>query len=324
MEEAFQSISRRVSNWGRWGKEDQRGTLNLITPDVLKRAAGAVKQGKLFRLGLDFASDGSQLGPKPCHTLDPRKYSSRRYNAELFMTAVSIPINADSGDFALSDDVIHLPSQVGTSWDGLAHVEYGGKIYNGFSASESISSYGACRCGVEHAASPGIMSRAVLLDIARMLGVDRLEPGFHVTPDHLEQACKAQGVSVESGDILMVRTGHMTWFTRDKNIPQFRNVQPGLTMECALWLHERNVAAVCADNTGIEHRSGTSMAQEAIPLPLHMLCIRDMGLHFGEVFDLEALAADCAMDGVYSFLLSAPVLPVRGAVGSAINPLALK
>lgn len=314
MEDDFETLAKRVSNWGRWGKDDQRGTLNLITPEVLKRAGREIRQGKLFRLGLDFADDGPQSG----------RPSGERHNPHHYMTKVSKPFNPALGDYAMSDDVIHMHLQASTQWDGLAHVQYGGKLYNGFKAAEVLSSAGASRLGVEHAASPGVMSRGVLLDIARLNGVDRLPTDFLITPDHLEAACKSQRVSMESGDIVLVRTGHITWFKEDKDYATFRLQQPGLSMGCALWLRDRNVAAVCADNAGVELMKVNYAKQGPVPLPLHMLCLRDMGLQLGELFDLEALAEDCAQDGVYTFLLSAPVLPVRGGVGSPINPLALK
>jgi kynurenine formamidase len=168
------------------------------------------------------------------------------------------------------------------------------------------------------------MSRGVLLDIARLKGVDRVATDFVITPDDLEGACTSQRVSVESGDIVLIRTGHITWFKNNRDYVTFRFQQPGLNMACALWLHDREVAAVCADNAGVERMLHNYAKQDSIPLPLHMLCLRDMGVMLGELFDLEALAEDCAKNGVYTFLLSAPVLPARGGVGSPINPLALK
>lgn len=310
----FHHLARKVSNWGRWGREDQRGALNLITPEVLKRAGAAVRQGKLFRLGLDFAFDGPQFRTGPVARLNPR----------LYMTKVGHVLAPAAGDYAASDDVIHMPTQCATQWDAFGHVQYGGKLYNGFDAAASITTEGACRCGIEHAASPGILSRGVLLDIARLKGVGRLAGDVIITPDDLDAACRAERVEVERGDIVLVRTGHIAWFTRDRNIAVFGAAQPGLSMHCALWLRDRDVAAVAADNSAVEQLPLSLFQPGEVPLPLHMLCLRDMGLILGELFDFEALAEDCASDGVYSFLLSAPALPIRGAVGSPINPLALR
>jgi len=313
LSEDFFAISRRVSNWGRWGREDQRGTLNLVTPEVIKRAAAVVRQGKLFRLGLDFAHDGPQVYPD-------HSAPDLRFNPKLYMTRVAEPIDPAKGDYAYSDDVIHMPISASTQWDGIAHIQYDGHMYNGVKIADGISVHGASHGGIEHAASPGITSRAVLLDIARLKGVERLPAGTMIMPEDLDAACRAQKSEVERGDIVMVHTGHLRRWTHDRDLASFRDRPPGLHMSCALWLHERNVVAVCADNTGVEPTPTIG----PIPLPLHMLCIRDMGLYLGEFFDLHALAADCAQDGEYTCLLVAPALPIRGAVGSPINPLAFK
>jgi len=309
----FNDLARGVSNWGRWGSRDQRGTLNLISPAVLQRAAGAARQGKLFRLGLDFAHDGPQFRSGP----------TARFNPRLYMTKIGEVLNPAVGDYAANDDVVHMPTQCGTQWDALGHVQYGGMLYNGFDAS-TIGTHGAGCCAIEHLASPGIVSRGVLLDIARLKGVSHLVGGYAITPGDLDAACRAQGVRVLPGDIVMVRTGHIAWFTRDGDLAKFRGAQPGLSMHCALWLREHDVAAVCADNNAVEVLPEHLYGPNDIPIPLHMLCLRDMGLVLGELFDFEALAEDCAADGEYACLLSAPALPIRGSVGSPINPLALK
>jgi kynurenine formamidase len=130
-------------------------------------------------------------------------------------------------------------------------------------------------------------------------------------------------MAVEPGDIVLVRTGHLRCFTVEHDREAFNGPQPGLSADCAEWLHDRSAAAVAADNLAVE-QIGPETMTAGMPLPLHMLCLRDMGLPLGEMFDLEALAADCAADGRYAFLLSAPPLGITGAVGSPINPTALK
>ena len=125
----------------------------------------------------------------------------------------------------------------------------------------------------------------------------------------------------ESGDVLLVRTGHLTVFTQDGDRVGYMRQMPGLGMACVEWLHARQVAAVATDTNAVE---GIPFEDPSTPLPVHLLCIRDMGLTLGEMFDLEALAADCAQDGAWEFLFSAPPLKVTGAVGSPLNPLAVK
>jgi kynurenine formamidase len=165
----------------------------------------------------------------------------------------------------------------------------------------------------------GITSRAVLLDIVRLRGVQTFcELGDPITPAELDEAARAQGVTVEPGDIVLVRTGWWARFlqTRDGTEPG-----AGLDWTCASWLHDHQVAAVAADNLMVENpQSGI----DGVFLPMHMLCLRDMGLMLGEYWDLTALAEDCAADGVYEFQLIAPPLRVTGAVGSPVNPIAIK
>jgi kynurenine formamidase len=177
--------------------------------------------------------------------------------------------------------------------------------------------------GIEHLAAPGILSRGVLLDMARLKGVDRLPLDYAITVDDLNACCAKQGVTPAPGDILLVRTGHMRWFTEDGDRASFMGMQPGLSYACAEWAHDKSLAAVAADNMAVEilNREGL---QSDMPLAFHMLALRDMGMPLGEMFNLEALAADCAEDGRYVFMLSAPPLEVTNGFGSPVNPLALK
>jgi kynurenine formamidase len=304
----IRALAKQVSNWGRWGAEDERGTLNFITPEVVKRAAGLVRRGQVFSLGLSFGADGPQIG------------QGGRVNPLHLMTAVDQKLPADYPDaFRYADDVMVFPLQCATQWDSLAHVHYDGQLYNGFPAATTTSA-GAARNGIDKVGA-GIASRGVLLDLAHVAGVPRLKPGQAIQPDDLEAAERAQGVRVESGDVLLVRTGHLGVFKTDGDRVGYMRMMPGLGMACAAWLHARQVAAVAADTNSVEV---IPFEDPKLPLPLHLLCLRDMGLTLGEMFDLDALAADCAADGVWEFLFSAPPLRISGGVGSPLNPLAIK
>jgi kynurenine formamidase len=215
--------------------------------------------------------------------------------------------------------MVVMPLQCATQWDSLAHVYYDGKLYNGFPAS-NVTAAGAARDGIDRL-GPGIVSRGVLLDLARARGVERLAPGLAIGPTDLEAAERAQGVRVESGDVLLIRTGHLAVFTRDGDRVGYMRQTPGLGIACVEWLHKREIAAIASDTNAVEV---IPFEDPAVPLPLHALCIRDMGLTLGEMFDLDALAADCAADGVWQCLFSAPPLRVTGGIGSPVNPLALK
>jgi kynurenine formamidase len=308
--EDFDKIAERLRNWGRWGDDDQRGTLNHIGPETLKDAAATVTSGKLFNLGLNFDKNGPQTG-------------AGRFNPKLYVTDLFTPLNPARPNVVYSDDVIHMPLQAATQWDALAHVHYDGVLYNNCKAHDTLSEKGASRLGVEHLATPGIMSRGVLLDIARLKRVERLAIDYAITVDDLNAACAAQGVSMRKGDIVLVRTGHIQRFTIDKDRPGFTGLQPGLSPTCAEWVHDHSLAAVCADNLAVEIMSPEGLGSD-VPLALHMLCLRDMGCPLGEMFNLDALAADCAADGRYAFLLAAPPIAFTNGFGSPVNPLALK
>ncbi len=303
-------IAKRVSNWGRWGSEDERGTLNLITPQVLKRAAACVRTGRAFSLGLEFGPNGPQTG-----------IIAGRFNPQRYMTVIGQAVDDKPGGFRFSDDVISMPLQCATQWDSLAHVHYDGRLYNGYAVEESLGTFGAARNGIDKQAPGGIMSRGILLDIPRLRGVDRLEPGTAIGPEELDAAVARQSVEILPGDILVVRTGIIQVFLQDGDRETYLMRGAGLGMACVEWMRERDLAAICADNTAIEVMP---CEDPDVLYPVHMLGIRDMGMPFGEMFYLEDLAADCAEDGVYEFLLCAPPLKVTNGIGSPINPLAVK
>jgi len=275
---------------------------------VVKRAAGLVRRGQVFSLGLSFGADGPQIG------------QGGRVNPLHLMTAVDQRLPAEYPEaFRYADDIMVFPLQCATQWDSLAHVHYDGQLYNGFPA--TMTTYGgAARNGIDKVGA-GIVSRGVLLDLARAAGVPRLQPGTAITPADLDAAERAQRVRVEAGDILLIRTGHLSVFKVDGDRVGYMRMMPGLGIACATWLHARQVAAVAADTNSVEV---IPFEDPKTPLPLHLVCLRDMGLTLGEMFDLDALADDCASDGVWEFLFSAPPLKITGGVGSPLNPLAIK
>ena len=305
--EKVHALARKVSNWGRWGKDDERGTVNFITADVVRRAAACVKRGQVFGLGLTFGAEGPQIG------------QGGRVNPVHLMSATAGAIGPDPDGFRYADDFIIMPLQCATQWDSLAHVHYGGQLYNGFPAA-TITPAGAARNAIDKLGT-GIVSRGVLLDLARAANVDRLPPGRVIMPDDLEAAERKQGVRAGTGDVLLIRTGHLGVFKTDGDRVGYMRQMPGLGIGCVEWLHAREVAAVATDTNAVEV---IPFEDPATPLPVHLLCIRDMGLTLGEMFDLDALAMDCANDGVWEFFFSAPPLKVTGGVGSPLNPLAVK
>jgi kynurenine formamidase len=305
---AIAELARRVSNWGRWGADDERGTLNFITPDVVRRAAACVRRGDVFALGLPLGADGPQIG------------QGGRVNPLHLMTATEGRLGAAPDGPRYADDVVVMPLQCATQWDSLAHVWYGGQIYNGVPAATAVTAGGVARSGIDKVGA-GIVSRGVLLDVARARDVERLDAGYAIAPADLEAAERRQGVRVERGDVLLVRTGHLSVFTRDGDRVGYMRRMPGLGVACVEWLHAREVAAVASDTNAVEV---IPFEDPAVALPVHQLCLRDMGLMLGEMFVLDALADDCARDGVWECLFTAPPLRVVGGTGSPVNPLAVK
>jgi kynurenine formamidase len=300
----FRSIGAQLSNWGRWGADDELGTLNLITPECVAHAASLARTGRVFDLGYTLGSNGPQVG------------IGGRINPVHLMSMTGQTSFPDGGGFA--DDFIFMPLQCATQWDGLAHVFYDEQCYNGVPVS-SITARGAQKLAID-ALARGVIGRGVLLDIARLRGVECLAADYGIGPSDLDEAVQAQGVELRSGDILLVRTGWTTRFVPGSP-EEFMGPEAGLTLEACAWLHEHDIAAFACDNWAVELYPS---AERGVTMPVHYVLIRDMGMTLGEMFDLEALAADCASDGVYEFLLCAPVLKVAHGVGTPLNPLAVK
>jgi len=302
----LQELAKRVSNWGRWGPDDQRGTLNLITPDAVRRGVGAVRRGESFSLAIPFDADGPQTGSIPGR-INPRR--------RVLMHNTSF--TGDPSDFTTSDDAFEMGTQAATHWDALSHVGYDGLLYNGID-NQAIDQSGASKLGIERFGP--IVTRGVLLDIARLHGVEALDPGYAIGAQDLEAAANQVKVRVESGDIVLVRTGNMK-LLREGDKQRYAGNTPGLGVGSIEWLHETEVAAVATDTLAFEV---WPCEDPAAMLPVHMLNLRDQGLVQGQLWYLDALAEDCANDGVYEFLLAATPLPLTGAVGGPVAPTATK
>ncbi len=303
-------------NWGRWGEADTLGTLNFI--DAAKRiaAAGLVTEGRVVSLAQSFDTDGPQKGWR------------RRINPVHTMTDTGTDAERGSQGFPHgiggADDYITMPLQCSTQWDGLGHIFDHGRAWNGRRAGEVVTSDGDQVTGIEHARDR-IVSRGVLLDVARHLRPDtgELDDGCAITVADLEATIAAQGETsrVERGDIVLVRTGRLARARREGWNDYAGGASPGLSITTAGWLHRTEIAAVATDTWGFEVRPN----EFDVPSfqPLHQIAIPNLGLTIGEMWDLDELGIVCAELGRYDFLLAAPPLPITGAVGSPINPVAL-
>jgi kynurenine formamidase len=323
----LREAAKEVSNWGKWGDADELGTLNYITPDILSRAAKLVRRGKTVSLSIPFDAYGPQgahgFRRNPVHlmTLDGGDSEmARRLGGWGGQTEAQIG-RLSGGPMRFNDDYIMMPLQAATQWDALSHVYYDQRLYNGYPA-DSVTSLGATRDSIDKVAAGGrVAGRGVLLDIARSKGVRHLAEGAIVVADDLEAAADAQGVEVQEGDIILVRTGWRLRFLEDGDGERWARTSPGLDWRCAKWLNDKRVAAVASDNIAVE----TSTSEfPGVSLPLHMLTLRDMGMMLGEIWDLELLAEECRNDAIYDFLLVAQPLLITGAVGSPINPVAIR
>ncbi len=312
-ESAVAEAAKRCSNVGRWGPDDVHGTLNFITRQARVAAAALVRSGATYSLAQAFDEHGPQNGWR------------RRTNPVHTMTDTGTDAERGVQDFPHgiggADDWIAMPLQCSTQWDGLGHIFDHGRAWNGRAAGDVVTSLGDSVTGIETAAAL-IAGRGVLLDVGRVVGGGELPDGFAVTAEHLDATAAEHGVAVECGDILCVRTGRLTRARREGWNAYAGGDSPGLSFGTAGWLHSSEIAAVATDTWGLEVRPNEFDAPAF--QPLHQVAIPNMGLYLGEMWDFDALAEACAEDGRYAFWLTAVPLPVTGAVGAPVNPLAVK
>lgn len=301
----MRELGAQVRNWGRWGDDDERGTTNLITPERVAAAAGLVRTGEIFELGIPLDADGPQPGGT---RINPIRLMSENGQEQVL-----------PGGFKWADDYVFMPLQAGSQYDSVSHVHYDGQLYNGHPG-DGVTIKGADKCGI-HTQARGIAGRGVLLDIARHRGVDWLDAGEAIGPDELDAVAHSQGVEVGPGDILLFRTGWRAKYLAEHDPRAFMAGEPGLSLTSAEWLRERDVAVVGSDNWAVEVLPGEN---PGAVFELHMVLIRDMGVTLAEMLDFEELAAACAADGRYDFFFAGPPLKFTRGVGSPINPLAIR
>src|SRR3954471_9434381 len=207
----FREVGQRLSNWGRWGADDQRGTVNFITPEKVAAAGKLIRTGKVFDLGIPFGAGGPQPG-------------GGRINPVLLMAETGADQERFPGSFHYADDYVFMPLQSASQWDGLAHVFYDDQLYNGFPASD-VTPHGAKHLSIENQAK-GLVGRGVLVDVARRRGVEWLEAGEVITPEELDATLAAQGTELRGGDIVAVRTGWRRKFLSDGDAASFMAGEP--------------------------------------------------------------------------------------------------
>ncbi|MFJ4472922.1 cyclase family protein [Streptomyces sp. NPDC089424] len=301
----FHEIAKRVNNWGRWGADDEIGTLNLITDEVVRGAAAEIRTGRRIPLALPLRQDGVQTGMIPGR-VNPL-HVMVQINQELF----------GPGTVACSDDAVTMGLQAGTHWDALTHVSHSGRLYNGRPAG-TVTAHGGAEFGgigtVRH-----LVSRGVLLDVARARGTDRLDGGHAVTPEDLDAAEDLAGTRVRAGDVVLVRTGQVrACLAGDRH--GYAHPSPGLSVRTPAWFHARDVAAVANDTLTFEIFPPET---EDLWLPVHALHLVEMGMPQGQNWNLEELSTACGETGRYAFLLAATPEPFTGATGAPVAPVAV-
>lgn len=282
-------------NWGRWGKDDERGAVNLLTPESVAAAARLVKHGRVVSLARPLG----RTTPVPSHRPQFAHFMAR-----------------DGGDDSpaaqahFSDDVVVLSPHTGTHVDGLAHLWYDEQLYNGF-AKTSVRSSGAHRCGIDKLGP--IVGRGVLLDVAAAVGEDPLPDDFCITGPILEDCASRQGTEIGTGDTVLIRTG---WWTARADLPdQDFSAEPGPDADGGEWLARRDVVAVGADTFAFE----ALPSRQSALFPVHELLLRDCGIPILEGLALDALATAAA----YEFFVVVAPLMLERATGSPVSPVAV-
>lgn len=313
--EHLAELAQRVSNWGRWGDDDELGCGNLLTDEATRRGVAASRSGHTVDLTVELRLDGIQIGQP-----------AKRLNPIVTFTSMNERDQFAPGSWAGSDDLVTMSTCAGTHVDALSHVSYDGLLYNGTPTDTISANGGATRLGAEKL--PRIVTRGVLLDIPVLKGVsglDEVAPGYSITGEDLDAAAEMAKVHITSGDVVLVRTGEMRHYRAGDRNRYALGVDyqlPGLSAYSVEWMHINDVAGAFVD----------SYAYEAFPptqpdwsdtLIVHMLQIRDMGLLQGQNWDLEDLSVRCAEREQWDFLLVANPEPLRGATSTPVAPLAI-
>ena len=301
----------QLRSWGRWGEDDELGTLNHVRPEDVAAAAKLVRQGKVLSLALPFDQNGPAYGRRG------------RFNPIHYMIATGTDAYSgvqDDHGIRYADDGLIMPLLCGTQWDALSHVFYDDYMWNGYDI-RLVDGMGAKKIGIEKT-KDRLVGRGVFLDVARYQEADTLPDGYAISAAQLDAVAAHQGVEVRRGDFVIVRTGQMGARLRSKEWGLYSGGDaPGLALDTADWIAAKQIAAICSDTFGVEVRPNPT---DKIRQPWHWIVIPNMGLTMGEIFFLEDLSEDCAKDGIYEFFFCGASLPITGGVGSPTNPIVMK
>lgn len=305
--EEFDRIFESVKNWGRWGADDQLGTMNLITPERVRAAAALVRSGRRVSMEIPINKTAGPDNPNP---------------AIHFVTqGHDIDIGSSGLRFGLDFLGMACHGDCHTHMDALCHISYKGLTYNGKPAGEVLTTKGATSLDVARIGEVGVVGRGVLLDLPRFRGVKWLEPGEAVTRAELEACEKAEGVHIGEGDIFVYRTGH---HRRRLELGAWDNGpdgegKAGLHVDTIPWMHERGIAAFLPDGDG----EAVPSCVEGMIYPIHPLQIVAMGMLTADSLQFEDLARACEEEGRFDFMVVGLPLRLPGGTGSPWNPIAI-
>ena len=287
---------KELSNWGRWGKQDQLGTYNLITPAKRKEAAALVKEGVSVSLAHNVEKVAGPDNNNPFkHTIEDA--------------------GAYANEYYLDSYAVNYHGFAHTHMDSLCHMFHDGQMYNGFSTRE-LTKQGAQKLAIDGFKN-GILSRAILMDIPKLKGVPFLPAGTAIYPEDLEAWEKKTGIKVRAGDVVLIYTGR--WAARTKNGAwEISKKAAGLHASCAPWLKQRDVAILGSDGASDVLPS----LVDGVTQPIHQLVLIAMGMPILDNLDMEELSKAAAKYNRYEFMLSAAPLAVAGGTGSPLNPIA--
>ena len=310
------ALADKPSNWGKWGKDDERGAANYIQPQQIVQAAKLIKSGKTFSLAIPLDNTGpvfpSRIAPQHIMVATGADYTAGQ--------------TSPYGNAKFADDYIYMPLQGSTQWDALSHAWYGDTLYNGVdqgAIKSAPAAGGATKLGIENVKT-GFVGRGVLIDVVAYKG-GSLPEGYAISRADIEGALKKQKSAVKEGDVVIIRTGVVPDYYKlagpAEKMQFIASPQAGIDLDVVDWAAESKVSGLAADN----------IALEVIPNPspektfaVHGALLKDLGIYIGEIWWLEELAADCEADGRYEFFLAAQPLNITGAVGSPLNPIAVK
>jgi kynurenine formamidase len=297
----FDSLMTSVSNWGRWGEQDELGTLNLINPAARASAIRLIREGFVTSCQRTISATPSEVNSPPM----------QRFMIASGESAPQLGQGEASEWIGLAQhghNVTHL--------DSLGHFFWNGRSYNGRAAGDAVSEREGATFGSIEVAAAGLLTPGVLLDLPAHRGLDMLPDEFRITPSDLDACCASSGVSVAAGSALLIRTGR----SAVSDGPGFaQRPRPGLDISCVPWLRQHDISILVSDRT---HDIYPPIYAQ-VRTPIHVLCIVGIGLWLIDNADLEPLSRQCSRLGRSEFAFVAAPLRLSGATGSPVNPLAI-